>query len=207
MNAHSVPPSTQRRAREKTERRAAILAAAEQVIIARGFAEASIDVIAREAGLAAGTVYLYFPGKEALLQELLGSKIQKLNDAVAAQTAADRPFARALPAVVQAMFRHFETEHAFFEIFVRERIEFARTAAQSDAMFRRIEEGTDHLAAWIGAAQKRGETGKAKPKSLAVALRGLVFQFTRDWLRGGATGKLTQHTAFVSDFFLKGSAA
>src|SRR6187551_3531695 len=105
MNAHSVTPSTARRAREKQERRCAILAAAEQVIIERGFAEASIDGIAREAGLAAGTVYLYFPGKEALFQELLGGKVRQLNDAVAAEMAKDRKFSQTLPAVVQAMFR------------------------------------------------------------------------------------------------------
>ncbi len=63
MNAHSVPASAVRREREKQERRAAILAAAEQEIVARGFAEASMDGIARAAALAAGTVYLYFPNK------------------------------------------------------------------------------------------------------------------------------------------------
>ena len=206
MNAHSVSPSAVRREREKTERRAALLAAAEQVIVARGFAEASIDGIAREAGLAAGTVYLYFPNKESLFQELLGSKVGLLNDAVAGETAKERPVERALPAIVTAMFRHFESHHAFFEIFVRERIEFTRTAQQSDVVFRRIEEGTAHLAAWLAAAQKRGEIGRANPMHLAVALRGLVFQFTRDWLRSGAQGKLTRHAAFVSTFFLKGAA-
>lgn len=207
MNAPSLSPSAVRREREKTERRAAILAAAEQVIIARGFAEASIDGIAREAGLAAGTVYLYFPNKESLFQELLGSKVQRLNDAVAAETAKARPLEKAVPAVVTAMFRHFEEHHAFFEIFVRERIEFSRGAANSNPVFGRIEEGTAHLAAWLADAQRRGEIGRAKPMSLAVALRGLVFQFTRDWLRSGAQGRLTQHAAFVSTFFLKGSAA
>lgn len=166
-----------------------------------------MDGIAREAGLAAGTVYLYFPNKESLFQELLGSKVRLLNDAVAAETAKPRPLEKAVPAVVTAMFRHFEQHHAFFEIFVRERIEFARTAPQSDVVFRRIEEGTAHLAAWLGEAQQRGEIGDAKPMHLAVALRGLVFQFTRDWLRSGAQGRLTRHAAFVSTFFLKGSAA
>jgi len=207
MNVHSVPASVVRRDREKQERRTAILAAAEQVIIARGFAEASMDGIAREAGLAAGTVYLYFPNKEALFQELLGSRIRQLNEAVAAETAQGRGFAQTLPAVVQAMFRHFEEHRAFFEIFVRERIELSRGAAQSDLRFREIEAGAEQMAKWIAAAQRRGEIGKGKAPLLATALRGLVFQFTRDWLRGGAEGRLTQHAAFVASFFLKGAAA
>src|SRR5688572_16194981 len=101
MNAHSLSVVPVRREREKRERRAAILAAAERVIIARGFAESAIDVIAKEAGLAAGTVYLYFPNKEALFQDLLCSKVRLLNDAVAVQMKAERPFDKALPAVVQ----------------------------------------------------------------------------------------------------------
>jgi AcrR family transcriptional regulator len=207
MNAHSVTASAVRRDREKQERRTAIVAAAERVIIARGFAEASMDGIAREAGLAAGTVYLYFPNKEALFQELLGSRIRGLNEAVSVETGVPRPFAQALPAVVQAMFRHFEEHRAFFEVFSRERIEFTRGAAQSDLRFREIEAGAEHMAKWIGTAQRRGEVGKGRPKLMATALRGLVFQFTRDWLRGGAEGRLTQHAAFVSNFFLKGAAA
>lgn len=207
MNAHSVTPSTARREREKQERRAAILAAAEQVIIGRGFAEASVDRIAREAGLAAGTVYLYFPNREALLQELLGGKIRQLNEAVAIETGKSRPFAKALPAVVQAMLGHFEEQQSFFEIFARERIEFARHAPQADVRFRELDAGIQHLTEWIASAQRRGELGKGRAAHLAVALRGLVFQFTRDWLRSGAAGRLTQHTAFVSGFFLKGAAA
>jgi AcrR family transcriptional regulator len=207
MNAHSVTPAAARREREKQERRGAILAAAEQVIIARGFAEASVDGIAREAGLAAGTVYLYFPNKEALLQELLGGKVRGLNEAVAAETGKSRSFAATLPAVVRAMFRHFEEHQGFFEIFSRERIDFSRSAPQSDVRFRELDAGAKHIMEWIAAAQRRGELGRGRPAQLAVALRGLVFQFTRDWLRGGAAGRLTQYTTFVTGFFLKGAAA
>ena len=145
MNAHSVPASAVRREREKQERRAAILAAAEKVIIDRGFAEVSMDGIAREAGLAAGTVYLYFPNKEALFQDLLSSKVRQLNDAVAAETGKDRVFSKTLPAVVMAMFRHFEAHHGFFEIFVRERVELSRGAPQTEGVLAEIETGTRQM--------------------------------------------------------------
>lgn len=207
MNRHSVPVAATRRERDKQERRAAILAAAERVIVARGFAEASIDGIAREAGLAAGTVYLYFPNKEALIQELLGNKVRQLNDAVAAQTHPKRPFADALRAVVQAMFLHFEAHRGFFGIFVRERMELSRHPAQADGVMREIEAGAEHVTRWIGAAQRAGHLASGKPRLCAAALRGMVFQFTRDWLRSGCGGRLTRHTPFVTGFFLKGAGA
>ncbi len=46
---------------------ARILAAARTVFMADGVAEASIDAIARRAGVGRATVYRHFPGKDALL--------------------------------------------------------------------------------------------------------------------------------------------
>jgi AcrR family transcriptional regulator len=82
MKTDSIERVEARREVGKRVRRESILAAAERVVIARGYAEASMDQVAREAGMAAGTLYLYFPGKEALLQELLGSKVRRLDEAV-----------------------------------------------------------------------------------------------------------------------------
>ena len=138
---------------------------------------------------------------------MLSSKVRQLNDAVAAETGKDRVFAKTLPAVVMAMFRHFEAHHGFFEIFVRERVELSRGAPQTEGVLAEIEAGTRQMTEWIAAAQRAGAVGKGKPRSLAQALRGMVFQFTRDWLRGGSKGRLTQHAAFVTGFFLKGAGA
>jgi hypothetical protein len=66
---------------------------------------------------------------------------------------------------------------------------------------------TARLTEWIAGAQGRGEIGGGDAALLAVALRGLVFQFTRDWLRDGAKGELTRHAGFVAAFFLKGAGA
>ncbi|HWB04022.1 MAG TPA: helix-turn-helix domain-containing protein [Verrucomicrobiales bacterium] len=206
MNVHSVSGSVLRREREKQERRAAIMAAAEQVIVRQGFTEASIDGIAREAGLAAGTVYLYFPNKEALFQELWCNKVRLLNSAVAAQTKPDRPFAEGVRAVVRAMLLHFEEHRGFFEIFVRARMDMCRGVSQSKGVLQEIQAGTDHLTRWIRAAQRAKELAPGEPRLRAVALRGLVFQFTRDWLRSGCVGRLTKYAAFVTEFFMKGAA-
>jgi len=52
---------------ERAEKRDAILRAAIDVFAARGFFNAQVADVAREAGVAAGTVYLYFKGKDDLL--------------------------------------------------------------------------------------------------------------------------------------------
>jgi len=63
---------------EAIDRREAILAAALDEFSARGFAAARLDDVARRAGVAKGTIYLYFRDKEALFQELVRSVISPL---------------------------------------------------------------------------------------------------------------------------------
>jgi AcrR family transcriptional regulator len=71
----SQPP---RRQRGEAGRREAILAAALDEFSARGFAAARLDDVARRAGVAKGTIYLYFRDKEALFQDLVRSIISPL---------------------------------------------------------------------------------------------------------------------------------
>ena len=52
---------------EKTDKRDALLRAAIETFAARGFFHAQVADVARTAGVAAGTVYLYFRGKDDLL--------------------------------------------------------------------------------------------------------------------------------------------
>ena len=72
MNIHSMPVAA-RRSRpavtrvEKIDKRDALLRAAIETFAARGFFNAQVADVARTAGVAAGTVYLYFRGKDDLL--------------------------------------------------------------------------------------------------------------------------------------------
>ncbi|RJF75369.1 TetR/AcrR family transcriptional regulator [Rhodopseudomonas palustris] len=59
------------RALRAAERRAAIVEAALDEFTARGFAATRLEDVAKRAGVAKGTIYLYFADKETLFQELL----------------------------------------------------------------------------------------------------------------------------------------
>jgi AcrR family transcriptional regulator len=63
------------RKRVDPERRAQILAAALDEFSQNGFAAARLDDVAKRAGVAKGTIYLYFKDKEALFHELLRTQI------------------------------------------------------------------------------------------------------------------------------------
>jgi TetR/AcrR family fatty acid metabolism transcriptional regulator len=69
MNEHSFMAVLDRPARAlaRADKRDAILRAAIETFAARGFFNAQVADVARAAGVAAGTVYLYFRGKDDLL--------------------------------------------------------------------------------------------------------------------------------------------
>jgi AcrR family transcriptional regulator len=63
--------TTERRAREKAQRRREILDAARQEFFERGFHRPTVDDVAARAEVSKGTIYLYFESKEEILAHLL----------------------------------------------------------------------------------------------------------------------------------------
>src|SRR3954467_8944876 len=66
------------RAERAAERRGAIVDAAMEEFITRGFAATRLDDVAKRAGVAKGTIYLHFKDKEALFEELVRTAIVPL---------------------------------------------------------------------------------------------------------------------------------
>jgi AcrR family transcriptional regulator len=81
--------TTERREREKAQRREGILDAAEKVFFTKGMKEATMDEIAEVAELSKGTLYLYFRSKEDIYfginRRALGILREMFEDAIASQ--------------------------------------------------------------------------------------------------------------------------
>jgi AcrR family transcriptional regulator len=70
------PPAN--RAERAAERRQAIIEAALDEFIARGFTATRLDDVAKRAGVAKGTIYLHFKDKESLFEELIRTALVPL---------------------------------------------------------------------------------------------------------------------------------
>jgi AcrR family transcriptional regulator len=64
-----------RNARRSAQRRDAILAAAEEVFLDKGFAGASVDDVARRANASKATIYVHYGTKIGLFRAILGRKL------------------------------------------------------------------------------------------------------------------------------------
>lgn len=76
------PPSS--RAARAADRRQAIIDAALDEFIARGYAATRLDDVAQRAGVAKGTIYLHFKDKQGLFQELVRTALVPLIGRLAA---------------------------------------------------------------------------------------------------------------------------
>src|SRR5262249_43128816 len=79
------------RAERQAARREAILSAALDEFAARGFADTRLDDIAARAGVAKGTIYLYFRDKEDLFHELVRAMLSPIVGRLASAPMAELP--------------------------------------------------------------------------------------------------------------------
>lgn len=212
MNSYSVCEESvtrlPRRQRERLQRRADILHAAEGVFAEKGFHAASIEEIARTAEYATGTVYLYFQDKEALYIELFEEKIRALGIAIQKRIDPLKDPRDALSQLVQARMAYFDQNRPFFSIYAREGMNlFENRDDRWSGVVRLYEEYLGTLTRLIRSGQRKRVLRKGKPREFALALSGMMMQLTRDWLRSQDNSPLTARTRFILDLFLHGALA
>ena len=106
----------QRRDREAKRRRQSILDAARDVFFKHGYAAATIPKVAAAAELAPGTLYLYFPSKDALYAELLAEGYETLHQRLAQSVRPGAPPRRQAEALIDAFFDFARQNPEYFDI-------------------------------------------------------------------------------------------
>jgi AcrR family transcriptional regulator len=108
--AGGVKATVGKREASSAARREAILTAALDEFSARGFEAARLDDVAKRAGVAKGTIYLYFRDKESLFQELISVMLAPLVAIIERMGAADVPIALVSEHIVDMFVREvYET--------------------------------------------------------------------------------------------------
>ena len=199
-----------RRAEHGESRRNQILEAALRVWIRDGFYSAPVEAIAREAGIAKGTIYLYYETKEAILQEaierfsllpVIGESVGKL---------VETPPEQAIPAFVAAMWQRLKERAPVFRVMLGLggilQPENARIFLERIVM-----PGNTMLAAYLDHCVERGAL---RPIDTFVAARSLLgslltFVLSQEVLGGAELRPISDEAVVetVSDLFLRGALA
>ncbi len=125
---------------ESSKKRAAILAAAQVCFSRNGVRRTAIEDVAREAGIAKGTIYLYFASKEelfaALASELCHEALREVRAALAGSGTLSRRLAGALDAKIGRFHRLLANSPHAAELLGSKVTMAARSFRELDAAFR-----------------------------------------------------------------------
>ncbi|MCS6989306.1 MAG: TetR/AcrR family transcriptional regulator [Chloroherpetonaceae bacterium] len=108
---------SERKEREKEQRRQEILRAAKTVFFRNGFEKTSMEMVAEECQLAKGTLYLYFKSKEELYLSLVEDGIRILDEMMEKTIAKPLRADEKLLALAQTYFRFTQSHNEHFTIF------------------------------------------------------------------------------------------
>jgi AcrR family transcriptional regulator len=96
---------------------AEILEAARKVFATRGFSESTVDEIAAAAGIAKGTVYLYFPSKRDIYLAALKLGLMELRERTRTTMAAATGIQAKLRAFIRTRLEYAEANRDFIKIY------------------------------------------------------------------------------------------
>ena len=145
--------------------------AAMRVIARRGMAAATMQEIAAEAGVAKGTLYLYFRDRDELVEKTFERAMGALHAGIDAALQSASSFEQSLRAMLTAEIEFFRDHREFFRLYMSLRL------PQGNAQQQRRQKRTcqpqyrsriEQFAKLLDAAMNRGEIRRLDPNRLAL---------------------------------------
>jgi TetR/AcrR family transcriptional regulator, fatty acid metabolism regulator protein len=189
--------------KSRERKRGAILRAAVEVFSERGYFGARMREVAERAGVADGTLYLYFEGKEHLLvsvlEEYAGAFLERARrDALASSEPRDK-----LRSVIERHLKSLEADRALarvFQIELRHSRRFLRQVARGQlAAYLQL------LEQIIAGGVARGSFRSDVPADVAArAVFGAVDELITAWVLAGKPGPLAEQAGPLLRLLLEG---
>jgi AcrR family transcriptional regulator len=177
-------------------RRACILKAARCVFARQSYAETVVEDIAGQAGIAKGTLYLYFKSKEEIFLAALVEDARDLNAHTRERMLAAEAWDEKLDAFVAVRLEYLDTHQDFLRIYLAEiRGMMVRGAKMQTELHQVLREAENQLTQMFVAAIARKEIRTVDAELAAVTVsdltRGLMERRLLGWSRqsGSADAK------------------
>lgn len=186
---------------------AGILAAARKVFAARGFNDATVDEIALAAGIAKGTIYLYFPSKKDIYLAALKHGLLELQELTRAAMEASAGIRAQLASFIRTRIEYAEANRDFFKIY---HSEFGNltNAATCDSEFERLYlRQAKALEVVLQAAVRKGEIRRIRTDFTAFIVYDMVKGVMTQRLLERSRGRVEEDIELLNDLVWKGIAA
>ena len=209
MTIHSVP-MTPVSARKRAEpillpKRDAILRAAIDVFAERGFFNAQVADVARAAGVAAGTVYLYFQNKDDLLVQLFERTTREAFAEARAAAAEVRDPAERLRLFARLHLARLGRDRNLaivFQVELRQSVKFMERLSST-----LLRDYLGHIRSAFADGQAAGVfRGDFNPTTAAKMFFGALDEMATNWILSKRRYSLEADADAVVDLFLRGAA-
>ncbi|MGH9480480.1 MAG: TetR/AcrR family transcriptional regulator [Terriglobales bacterium] len=188
-------------------REAEILEAARKVFGEHGFADSTVDLIAAEAGVAKGTVYLYYDSKEELMWEALRSRMREMLEQTKSAMEAVEDTRAKIQAALRVRFEFFRSDEQFLRMYLAEFGHLCRINKPHpvQAVY---QEAAQYLAGVLADGVRLGELRRLDPVETALALMEMVKDvFSMRFTRVPGQNPEFDGERFVFELFWNGVAA
>lgn len=180
-----------------------ILDAATKVFASRGFFQSKVSEIAREAGVADGTIYLYFKNKDDLLISIFEVKMQEVISRFR-QAIVDMDDARSrLKTLIEMHLAEFQAHPdlaAVFQVELRQSSRFMREYKKGE-----LKQYLDIIGEIIEQGQREGSFRSDIPMGLTKRLIfGTLDEVVSTWLLAGKRYDLEALAGPMVDLFMRG---
>jgi len=196
-------PPKKRRAGDKRDR---ILKAAVKVFARTGFHATRVSEVAKAAGVADGTIYLYFKSKEDLLVALFEDRVKRLLDHLESELPKHDDAPTRLRAIIDMQLGLLEGERELAEVITVILRQSTRVMKELAAPY--FLAYLEAIAKTIGEGQASGHFRRdVSPHIAARAIFGALDGITLTWALGRAEqGALARAAGQLSDVLLRGLA-
>lgn len=197
-------PSRSERTADKRER---ILKAAIKVFARKGFYAARVSEIAKAAGVADGTIYLYFRNKDDVLTSVFESRITRLVEVLREIVGAGGTFEERFTRIVELQLGVLEGRRDLAEVVTVNLRQSSKLLKQFAAPF--FVQYLEVMAGLIAEAQREGAVrSDISPRLVARSLWGALDGIALTWaIGGGEAGQLARAAPQVASLFLEGMRA
>ncbi len=203
MTRHSSTTTQQPEAFRGTSKRERILRAAVDVFAQNGYFNAKVSEIAKTAGVADGTIYLYFDGKEDLLVTIFREHTRNYLQSLERELATiSRPEER----ISTTIRHHLETLGRDRALAVVSQVELRHSLKFMSLL------SQQEVADYLGILRKLVEQGQAEgvfrrnlhPSLVAKAIFGVLDEMVTSWMLSEKSYPLEEQAEGVSDLILTG---
>src|SRR5690606_8697825 len=186
----------------RAEKRARILEAAARVFASKGFFSSTVAEVAREAGVADGTIYLYFRSKDDLLLRLVEARMEALCRAMEAALASIEDPRERRAAFIRYHLEMVETSPLEAQVLI---VELRQSGAERKrALAELMRPYLALLSSILEEGIARGAMRPLDPRSVRHAIFGALDEVALSWLLRGRRFDLAQSAQQLSDLFVRG---